>query len=90
MFFIEPTILENVSAHNEIWRHEVFGPVLCVHGFSNDDEAVSLANDTEYGLAAGIWSVDEEFANKIAAKIDAGPSILITTGQSVHAHLLAA
>ena len=56
--------------------------------FSTDDEAVSLANDTDYGLAAGIWSVDEEFANKIAAKIDAGPSILITTVQSVHARLL--
>ena len=83
-FFIEPTILENVSAHNEIWRHEVFGPVLCVHGFSNDDEAVSLANDTEYGLAAGIWSVDEEFANKIAAKIDAG-TVYINHYRSVSA-----
>ena len=40
--FIEPTILENVSAHNEIWRHEVFGPVLCVHGFSNDDGLSAL------------------------------------------------
>ena len=83
-FFIEPTILENVSSRNEIWRHEVFGPVLCVHGFSNDDEAVSLANDTEYGLAAGIWSVDEEFANKIAAKIDAG-TVYINHYRSVSA-----
>ena len=83
-FFIEPTILENVSSSNEIWRHEVFGPVLCVRGFSTDDEAVSLANDTDYGLAAGIWSVDEEFANKIAAKIDAG-TVYINHYRSVSA-----
>jgi len=83
-FFIEPTILENVSSRNEIWRHEVFGPVLCVRGFSTDDEAVSLANDTDYGLAAGIWSDDEEFANKIAAKIDAG-TVYINHYRSVSA-----
>ena len=83
-FFIEPTILENVSSSNEIWRHEVFGPVLCVRGFSTDDEAVSLANDTDYGLAAGIWSDDEEFANKIAAKIDAG-TVYINHYRSVSA-----
>ena len=83
-FFIEPTILENVSSSNEIWRHEVFGPVLCVRGFSTDDEAVSLANDTDYGLAAGIWSGDEEFANKIAAKIDAG-TVYINHYRSVSA-----
>ena len=58
--------------------------------FSTDDEAVSLANDTEYGLAAGIWSVDEELPTKSQLKLTRGPSILITTGQSVHAHLLAA
>ena len=49
-----------------------------------DDEAVSLANDTDYGLAAGIWSVDEVFANKIAAKIDAG-TVYINHYRSVSA-----
>ena len=67
---MEPTILENVSPDAEIWRKEVFGPVLCVHSFSNKEEAISLANDSDYGLAVGIWTTDEAFASEIASKID--------------------
>ena len=83
-FFIEPTILENVSPDTEIWRKEVFGPVLCVHSFSNKEEAISLANDSDYGLAAGIWTADEEFAGEIASKIDAG-TVYINHYRSVSA-----
>ena len=83
-FFIEPTILENVSPVAEIWRKEVFGPVLCVQSFSCNEEAISLANDTDYGLAAGIWTTDEEFASEIASKIDAG-TVYINHYRSVSA-----
>ena len=84
-FFIEPTILENVSpVKAEIWRKEVFGPVLCVQSFSCNEEAISLANDTDYGLAAGIWTTDEEFASEIASKIDAG-TVYINHYRSVSA-----
>ena len=83
-FFIEPTILENVSPVAEIWRKEVFGPVLCVQSFSCNEEAISLANDTDYGLAAGIWTTDEKFASEIASKIDAG-TVYINHYRSVSA-----
>tara|TARA_E500000178_G_C16990017_1_gene740320 strand:- start:160 stop:1629 length:1470 start_codon:yes stop_codon:yes gene_type:complete len=83
-FFMEPTILENVSPYAEIWRKEVFGPVLCVHSFSNKEEAITLANDSDYGLAAGIWTTDEGFASEIASKIDSG-TVYINHYRSVSA-----
>ena len=83
-FFMEPTILENVSPDAEIWRKEVFGPVLCVHSFSNKEEAINLANDSDYGLAAGIWTTDEAFASKTASKIDSG-TVYINHYRSVSA-----
>jgi aldehyde dehydrogenase (NAD+) len=83
-FFMEPTILENVSPDAEIWRTEVFGPVLCVHSFSNKEEAITLANDSDYGLAAGIWTTDEGFASEIASKIDSG-TVYINHYRSVSA-----
>lgn len=46
-YFIEPTIITDVSTSMEIWREEVFGPVLCVKEFSTEDEAIELANDTQ-------------------------------------------
>lgn len=71
-YFVAPTILENVKVTDRIWQEEVFGPVLCVNSFDTTDEAVSLANDSDYGLAAGVWSSDITFANNIASQIDAG------------------
>ena len=55
-----------------LWREEVFGPVLAVTRFSGENEAIRLANDTDYGLAAGIWTADAARAQRIAAKIQAG------------------
>jgi acyl-CoA reductase-like NAD-dependent aldehyde dehydrogenase len=71
-YFVAPTILENVSVDATIWQEEVFGPVLCVSSFDTAKEAVSLANDSAFGLAAGVWSGDIAFANNIASQIDAG------------------
>lgn len=47
-YYIEPTIITDVSTSMEIWREEVFGPVLCVKEFSTEDEAIELANDTQW------------------------------------------
>ena len=55
-WFVEPTIFTGVSNAMRIAREEVFGPILSVIPFDSDDEAVAIANDTEYGLAAGIWT----------------------------------
>jgi aldehyde dehydrogenase (NAD+) len=83
-YFIAPTILENVATDAEIWREEVFGPVLCVNSFESTEQAVLMANDSDYGLAAGVWSSNIEFANTIASQIDAG-TVYINHYRSVSA-----
>src|SRR6185369_12807839 len=58
--------------NSAVARDEIFGPVLSVHGFETEDEAVALANDTVYGLAACIWSGDVPQAMRVAQRIRAG------------------
>lgn len=70
--FVEPTIFVDVNNRSKIAQEEIFGPVLVVSKFSTDDEAVSLANDTVYGLAAGVWSRDLRRAKWIANSLKAG------------------
>lgn len=71
-FWIEPTILAGVSNDMRIAQEEVFGPVLVVIPYNNDDEAIVTANDSEYGLAASIWSTDNARALAMADRIQAG------------------
>jgi acyl-CoA reductase-like NAD-dependent aldehyde dehydrogenase len=55
-----------------IWRREAFGPVIVVLGFDTEDQAIDLANDTEFGLGAGIWTKDLSRAFRVSERIDAG------------------
>lgn len=71
-YYISPTIFANVSNSMRIAQEEIFGPVLCVIPYKSVDEAIRLANDTIYGLAAGVWSVDVERAVGVANQIKAG------------------
>ncbi|XP_010913436.1 betaine aldehyde dehydrogenase 2 [Elaeis guineensis] len=71
-FFIEPTIITDVDTSMQIWRDEVFGPVLCIKTFSTEEEAVELANDTQFGLAGAVISKDPERCNRISEEIQAG------------------
>ncbi len=71
-YFIEPTIFADVDGAMDIVNEEVFGPVLCVMPFEDDDDIVALANDSEYGLAASVWTSNVGLAHKTAAKIKAG------------------
>ncbi|MBI3041899.1 MAG: aldehyde dehydrogenase [Betaproteobacteria bacterium] len=71
-FFVLPTILTGVTNDMTIARNEVFGPVLSVLTFDTEDEAIRLANDTRYGLAAGIWTLNVQRAHRVAAKVRAG------------------
>ncbi|MET8430703.1 aldehyde dehydrogenase family protein [Nocardia sp. NPDC004860] len=71
-FWVEPTILTGVRNDMRIAQEEVFGPVLSIVAYDGDDEAVAIANDSPYGLAASVWSTDNERALAIADRIRAG------------------
>jgi acyl-CoA reductase-like NAD-dependent aldehyde dehydrogenase len=70
--FYPPTVLADVTHDMRIMREETFGPVLPVMAFDNDDEAVRLANDSEYGLAASVWTRDNARGERLARRIHAG------------------
>jgi succinate-semialdehyde dehydrogenase/glutarate-semialdehyde dehydrogenase len=70
--FYQPTVLANVTHEMRIMREETFGPVLPIMPFDNDDEVVHLANDSEFGLAASIWTRNSQRGEKLARRIHAG------------------
>ncbi|MES2263703.1 MAG: aldehyde dehydrogenase family protein [Pseudomonadota bacterium] len=70
--FIEPTIFTDVPHDSAIWREEIFGPVLCVRRFSDEEQAIELANDSEYGLVATVVSASVARAERVAARLEAG------------------
>jgi aldehyde dehydrogenase (NAD+)/betaine-aldehyde dehydrogenase len=71
-WYLEPTLIDMVDSESEIFQEEVFGPVLVAAKFESDDEAVRLANCSNYGLVAGIWTSDLRRAHSIAARVVAG------------------
>jgi aldehyde dehydrogenase (NAD+)/succinate-semialdehyde dehydrogenase/glutarate-semialdehyde dehydrogenase len=70
--FYEPTILEGVTQDMLAGSCETFGPVVALHRYSTIDEAVALANDTDYGLNASVWGGDLKKATEVAGRIEAG------------------
>nr|WSY52358.1 aldehyde dehydrogenase family protein [Streptomyces sp. NBC_00886] len=71
-YFYEPTVLDQCHREMSVVREEVFGPVLTVETFRTEDEAVALANDTEYGLAGAVWTADAGRARRVAGRLRHG------------------
>jgi betaine-aldehyde dehydrogenase len=71
-YYFEPTVIVDAPLDGETWREEIFGPVVCVRPFSSEKEAIELANDTRFGLAAAVMSQDSERAERVAAAFRAG------------------
>jgi acyl-CoA reductase-like NAD-dependent aldehyde dehydrogenase len=71
-YFLQPTVFADVTPGMRISREEIFGPVLAAIDFADLDEAIAKANDTQYGLAAGIWTRDIKKAHYVARKLQAG------------------
>jgi aldehyde dehydrogenase (NAD+) len=71
-YFFQPTILHKLQADNPLMQEEVFGPVLAVTPFRDEDEVVALANGTKFGLAAGVWTRDLRRAHTMAKRLQAG------------------
>ena len=71
-FFFTPTVVSGLAQNDEIVQNEVFGPVVTVQRFTDEDEAVTLANDVEYGLASSVWTKDHARALRVSARLDFG------------------
>jgi acyl-CoA reductase-like NAD-dependent aldehyde dehydrogenase len=71
-YFYAPTLLKDVTPDNPLFRNEVFGPVMSVTPFDTEAEAIALANDTEYGLAAYIWTNNLQTSIKVSEALEFG------------------
>jgi len=71
-YYVRPTIFGRVNPNAAIAQEEIFGPVLAIIPYKDEDDAVRIANDTMYGLAGGVWSADEERAKRVARRLRTG------------------
>jgi acyl-CoA reductase-like NAD-dependent aldehyde dehydrogenase len=71
-FYVQPTVFSEVAPDMTIAREEIFGPVLSILPYDDEEDAVRIANDTVYGLAGGVWSADPERAKRVARRMRTG------------------
>ena len=70
--FIEPTVIDKTDINSRVSTEEIFGPIVTLHSFKDEEDAISIANNVNYGLAASVWSQDIEKAERISSKLDTG------------------
>jgi aldehyde dehydrogenase (NAD+) len=71
-FFVQPTLFLNPGKEARIWKEEIFGPVMMINAFKTEKEAIEMANDTDYGLYASIYTADMAKALRVAGHVEAG------------------
>lgn len=81
-WYVQPSVLADVDPYSKLAQEEIFGPVLSVLSFENEEEALRIANSVEYGLTASIWTRDVGRAHRMASKVDAG--YILINGASRH------
>jgi betaine-aldehyde dehydrogenase len=82
-FFLEPAVLLDVDVKDRVWREEVFGPVVCIRPFDNEDEMLREVNASPYGLSGSIWTNDLKRALRVARRVESGV-LSINSHSSVH------
>merc|ERR1712232_361897 len=70
--FIEPTVIDGLAIDSRVATEEVFGPMVSLHPFDTEEEAIEMANITEYGLASSVWSSDGGKAQRVAQQLETG------------------
>jgi acyl-CoA reductase-like NAD-dependent aldehyde dehydrogenase len=71
-YFVRPTVFSDVTSEMAIAQEEIFGPVLVIMPYEDEDDAVRIANDSIYGLSGGVWSGDRERATRVARRLRTG------------------
>lgn len=71
-FYLGPHVYRNVPDEAKLWRHETFGPVVVIRGFESEEEAIAIANDSNYGLTASVWTRNRKRARRMAELLEAG------------------
>jgi aldehyde dehydrogenase (NAD+) len=84
-YYVRPTIFSDVRNDMTIAREEIFGPVLCILPYDSEEQAIDIANDTPYGLAAYVWSADPARARRVGARIRAGRVVINGASGDMHA-----
>ena len=79
-YYVKPTVFADVTMDMTIAQEEVFGPVLSVMSYKDEDDAIEIANGTSYGLSGGVWSESIERAEKVAARMRTG-TVMINGGR---------
>jgi len=82
-YFVAPTLFRGATNEMRVCREEIFGPVTCAIPFEDDDEALSIANDTTYGLACGVWTKDLKRAHRFIRDVQAG-AVWVNTYRRIH------